>query len=90
MKSRYLRNSFRKNIRDIGLIREMLNKSAYRIRFRQMGNLDPILLLRQLESVFLQVTEYYITARNNPRRKASRIPEKTKDLLYQLWFFSSP
>jgi len=77
-----------KTLEDIGLIREMLNKSAYRIRFRQMGNLDPILLLRQLESVFLQVTEYYITARNNPRPvRLHEFRKKTKDLLYQLWFF---
>ena len=73
---------------DIDLIREMLEKSAYRIRFRQMGNLDPMMLLKQLDSVYLQVSEYYITARNDLRPvRLHEFRKKTKDLLYQLWFF---
>lgn len=73
---------------DIVLIRDMLEKSAYRIRFQQMGNLDPILLFKQLETVFILVSEYYITARNGMRPvKLHEFRKKTKDLLYQLWFF---
>jgi CHAD domain-containing protein len=53
-----------------------------------MGNLDPILLFKQLDSVFLQVTEYYIAARNDLRPvRLHEFRKKTKDLLYQLWFF---
>jgi CHAD domain-containing protein len=69
-------------------ISSMLSKSGYRIRFQSLNNLDPHILLRELELTYINVGDCYLTARNNP--KASNIHEfrkKTKDFLYQLYFF---
>ena len=73
---------------DIALIRELLLKSAYRIRFQPMNNLDPVILLRQLDSSFKQVSDCYLAARDNPRSaRLHELRKRCKDLLYQLWFF---
>jgi CHAD domain-containing protein len=69
-------------------ISDLLNKSGYRIRFQSMNNLDPKLLLKELEKTYIQVTDCYITARNNPKTTNLHVFRKrAKDFLYQLYFF---
>jgi len=68
----------------------LLNKSGYRLRFQPMNNFDPHLLLKQLEMTYIDVSDHYLTARNN--LKSSDLHEfrkKAKDFLYQLYFFRS-
>lgn len=69
-------------------IKELLYKSGYRLRFQTMNSLDPHLLLKELEVTYINVSKCFLTARNN--LKPSNLHEfrkKTKDLLYQLYFF---
>jgi CHAD domain-containing protein len=69
-------------------IADILNKTSYRIRFEQMHTLDPQLLLKELEATYKCVVSNYLICRNNP--KASNLHEfrkRSKDFLYQLWFF---
>ena len=69
-------------------INETLNKSSYRIRFEPMSNLDPHLLLKEMELTYIRVVNNYLICRNYP--KSSRLHElrkSSKDFLYQLWFF---
>lgn len=71
-------------------IQSLLNKSGYRIRFLSLNNLDPKILLAELEKTYHSVAESYLACRVNP--KPSNIHEfrkKTKNFLYQLWFFRS-
>ncbi len=73
---------------DIERIIGILGKSGYRWRFHVLNNLDPHLLLQELEFTFRQVSECYLRSRNYP--KQSNIHEfrkRTKDFLYQLYFF---
>ncbi len=70
------------------LIKEILNKSVYRIRFYSLNNLNANLLLKELEMTYINVAKCYLTARNNP--KPSNLHEfrkRSKDFLYQLYFF---
>lgn len=69
-------------------IKEILTKSAYRIRFQKMNNLDPQLLLKELEKTYIRVSECYLKARNNPKPpNLHEFRKKTKDFLYQVYFF---
>jgi len=73
---------------NLGQIVEILNKTGYRIRFEPMNKLDPHLLIKSLETTYICVVNNYMICRNNP--KAANLHEfrkRTKDLLYQLWFF---
>jgi CHAD domain-containing protein len=73
---------------DIDRIIDVLNKSGHRIRFQTMSNLDPRLLLRELEVTYDIVTDCYLIARN--KQTTSNLHElrkKSKDFLYQLYFF---
>jgi CHAD domain-containing protein len=75
---------------DIEKIIGILVKSDYRWRFRSLNNLNPHLLLGQLEFTYRSVAGCYMTSRNYP--KQSNIHEfrkRSKDLLYQLYFFRS-
>jgi CHAD domain-containing protein len=72
----------------LDLIDDFLNKTAYRIRFQTMNSLDPQILLKELEITYGSVVDIYLLCRNNP--KATNLHEfrkKTKDFLYQLYFF---
>lgn len=76
--------------RDLENIMSLLHKSDYRWRFRSMNNLDPHLLLKELELTFNAVTESYLKARNYPRSiNIHEFRKITKDFLYQLYFFRS-
>jgi CHAD domain-containing protein len=67
---------------------ELLRKCSFRIRFQSMNKLDAKLLLRELELTYAVVTDIYISCRNNPKPdKLHEFRKKTKDFLYQLYFF---
>lgn len=73
---------------DIEKIAGMLEKSGYRLRFIQMGNLDPVKLLAKLEATYSEVSRSYLLARNYPKPvNLHEFRKKAKDFLYQLWFF---
>jgi CHAD domain-containing protein len=66
----------------------LLLKSGYRWRFRTMNNLNPHLLLKELEITYNAVASCYTTARNYPKTpNLHEFRKRTKDLLYQLYFF---
>jgi CHAD domain-containing protein len=73
---------------NIEKIREILNKSGFRIRFEPMAGLDPQLLLKGLEMTYNRVTNNYLICRNKPKQSTlHEFRKSSKDLLYQLWFF---
>jgi CHAD domain-containing protein len=73
---------------DIQKIETMLNKSGFRLRFQKMDNLNPELLLKQLENTYNVVVDKYLVCRNNPKHENIHVfRKKSKDFLYQLWFF---
>lgn len=75
---------------NIEKIRELLYKSGYRLRFESMNDLDPHLLLKELENTYITVSDCYLTARNASKpANLHEFRKKTKDFLYQLYFFRS-
>jgi CHAD domain-containing protein len=73
---------------DLQAILEILNKSDYRIRFLSINNLDPRALLKELDKTYNLVADCYVTSRNNLKPASlHEFRKKTKDLLYQLYFF---
>jgi CHAD domain-containing protein len=69
-------------------VKEILNKSGFRIRFEPMTSLDPQLLLKELEMTYNRVVNNYLVCRNNPKPSTlHEFRKSSKDLLYQLWFF---
>jgi len=69
-------------------IDSLLNKAGYRLRFQPMKVIDPQLLIKELESTYLKVTDIYMLCRNNPKPKnLHEFRKKSKDFLYQLYFF---
>ena len=69
-------------------IRELIYKSSYRIRFQTMTDLNPGILLKELEKSYMLTADKYLISRNG--LKPSDIHEfrkRAKDFLYQLWFF---
>lgn len=67
-----------------------LHKSSYRLRFSNMGNIDPKLILGELEKSYDTVSLCFLKARNYPKDvNIHEFRKKTKDFLYQLTFFSS-
>jgi len=72
----------------IDLIEALLKKAAYRIRFQNMQNFDPNILLKELEKTYITVVDHFLICRNNPKEaKLHEMRKKTKDFLYQLHFF---
>lgn len=75
-------------IDDLKKVDDLLNKAAYRIRFRSLNTLDPQLLIKELENSYLKVSGIYISCRNNPRpEKIHRLRKRSKDFLYQINLF---
>ena len=73
---------------DLKKVETMLNKSGFRLRFQKMDNLNPELLLKELESTFNLVVDKYLVCRNNTKPENIHVfRQKSKDFLYQLWFF---
>jgi len=73
---------------DLLKIETILNKSGFRLRFQKMDKLDPGLLLKELENTYNAVVDKYLVCRNNPKPENIHVfRKKSKDFLYQLWFF---
>ena len=69
-------------------ISELLNKAGYRIRFQSMNKIDHRLLIKELEVTYTLVVYLYLTCRNNPKPDSiHELRKKSKDFLYQLFFF---
>jgi len=69
-------------------IDSLLNKAGYRLRFQPINVVDPQLLIKELEATFNKVTDIYLICRNNPKPKyLHEFRKKSKDFLYQLYFF---
>jgi CHAD domain-containing protein len=69
-------------------ILDILNKSSYRIRFETMSRFDPHLLIKSLEASYICVVNNYMICRNDPKPASlHELRKRTKDFLYQLWFF---
>jgi CHAD domain-containing protein len=74
--------------KSFGHIEDLLNKTAFRIRFQSMNAIDPQPLLKELEITYLNVSDLYLKCRNNPRSKTiHEFRKKAKDFLYQLYIF---
>lgn len=73
---------------DLTKIEELLNKAGFRLRFLKLDNVDPNVLLSELENNYKIVVDKYLICRNNPKpANLHMFRKKTKDFLYQLWFF---
>jgi len=73
---------------DLSKIEELLNKAGFRLRFLKLDNVDPNALLSELENSYKIVVDKYLICRNNPKpANLHMFRKKTKDFLYQLWFF---
>jgi CHAD domain-containing protein len=69
-------------------IDNLLNKAAFRVRFQNLGNLNPQLLLKELEETYNVVGDNYLQCRNNPKpERLHEFRKRAKDFLYQLYFF---
>jgi CHAD domain-containing protein len=66
----------------------LLNKAACRVRFQSLGNLDPQLLLKELEQTYTVVGENYLRCRNSSKPdQLHEFRKRAKDFLYQLYYF---
>jgi len=69
-------------------IDELLNKAGYRIRFHQMKRIDSVTLFHQLELSYNVVSNIYLECRNRAKpEKIHEFRKRSKDFLYQLYFF---
>jgi CHAD domain-containing protein len=73
---------------NVSEVDEMLKKAGYRIRFQSMNNLNPQLMLKELERTYINVVDNYLTCKNKPiPADLHKFRKRTKDFLYQLYFF---
>jgi CHAD domain-containing protein len=73
---------------NIEAIESLLKKTGYRLRFTNMQNLDPNVLLKELEKTYLLVTGSFLECRNKPgEKKLHEFRKKVKEFLFQLHFF---
>jgi CHAD domain-containing protein len=73
---------------DIEKINDILSKSAFRLRFYTLDKLDPQVLLKELEKSYKAAADTYLKCRNNSKPELiHELRKKSKDFLYQLWFF---
>jgi CHAD domain-containing protein len=69
-------------------INALLKKTGFRIRFMSMSKLDPDVLFSDLEKTYARVSYIYLACRNNPKpSKIHEFRKRTKDFLYQIYFF---
>ncbi|HEX2969727.1 MAG TPA: CHAD domain-containing protein [Bacteroidales bacterium] len=69
-------------------IEDLLKKTAYRIRFLNMKDFDPVVLLKELDKTYNNAIDHFLICRNNPEEsKLHEFRKKCKDFLYQLFFF---
>lgn len=73
---------------DLAKIIELLRRSAFRLRFQALEILDQNLILAEIEKTFDIVSHCFLKARNYPKNINLHVfRKKTKDLLFQLFFF---
>jgi CHAD domain-containing protein len=73
---------------EVDQIREILRKTAARIRFRSITVIDTAQLFIELGNSYCRVRDIYFDCRNIPRPgKFHEFRKLSKDLLYQLYFF---
>jgi CHAD domain-containing protein len=66
----------------------LLLKAGFRVRFQTMTNLNPQLLLKELEVTYNTAATKYLISRNILKSvNIHEFRKKTKDFLYQLYFF---
>ncbi|MBK9389987.1 MAG: CHAD domain-containing protein [Bacteroidetes bacterium] len=69
-------------------IDDLLNKTYFRIRFGEIQKAEAYFLLDQLELSFGAVRNIYLECRNSARpEKIHKFRKRSKDLLYQMYFF---
>ncbi|MGD0582672.1 MAG: CHAD domain-containing protein [Bacteroidales bacterium] len=67
---------------------DMLSRAAFRIRFLSLDNLDPRVLLQELEKSYKIVCQDYVDCRNTLKpAHLHQLRKRLKDFLYQLYFF---
>jgi CHAD domain-containing protein len=67
---------------------DLLNKAAFRLRFYNLDKLDPNILLKELERTYILAAENYLRCRINHKPEAlHEFRKRSKDFLYQLYFF---
>jgi CHAD domain-containing protein len=72
----------------VALLNDLLGKAIHRLRFYKLENLDPQLLLKELEKTYIIAAENYLKCRINPKPSAiHEFRKRAKDFLYQLYFF---
>jgi CHAD domain-containing protein len=73
---------------DIEIINELLSKAGYRLRFQKMENLDPKMLINELNNSYCTVTDCYMKCRTTTKpANIHEFRKRSKDFLYQLYFF---
>jgi hypothetical protein len=73
---------------EVKKINQILEKSGFRLRFLKIEKSDPKTLIGSLEETYNKVIEKYLIARYNPKPpNLHQFRKKSKDFLYQLWFF---
>lgn len=74
--------------KDFEKIDEILNKAGFRVRFMKLDDIDPKLLIKELDNTYKIITDKYLISRNITKPSNLHLFRKrTKDLLYQLYFF---
>ena len=74
--------------KDIEEIKSLLHKSEYRMRFIVMNTDDQNILLKSLAGTWELASSAYLKARIYPKEtNIHELRKKTKDLLFQLFFF---
>jgi len=69
-------------------LENILRKSSYRIRFYNLNSLNVVNLLQELDKTYTNLAELHLYCRNNPKpAKLHTLRKRTKDFLYQLYFF---
>jgi CHAD domain-containing protein len=81
-------NSTDKHSIEMEKMKEILHKTGFRIRFLSMNMIDPQLLIKDLEKTYINVVDSYLISRNEPGGSSiHEFRKRTKDFLYQLYFF---
>jgi CHAD domain-containing protein len=69
-------------------VNELINKAAYRLRFYTLDKLNPQILLKELERTYIITAENYLKCRINLKPSVLHdFRKRSKDFLYQLYFF---
>jgi len=73
---------------DLAKIIGILRRSGFRLRFQTLEIHDQNLILKEIEKTFDTVSHCFLKARNYPKNiNLHEFRKKTKDLLFQLYFF---